>query len=333
MTTKPLTLLFAALLALGCSNGAAGAGSDGGESMGGSAGGGHPQGGGGTFAGGAGTTGAGATGAGATGAGGSGGSSASGGNAGSAGNAGTSGGSDGTAGMDTSGAGGGPLLGDGLVYPKDLSVLPHAGGCGVLKMVALTLRAGDDGSEVYAALKNDSSTPACSPAFSLELFDKDEQSLVSTGGGLLVKHFYQVNDDAGNMAACAGPGDVAMIAVTGLPPLASGQVAHLDFWCNFWMLDVTPIGELGATNVEAMKQGSTLGYTGTLTNGLDVPVSTPSVNVFPLNAAGRPLGMVSAHGSQAVPAGGSWDFETDQLDAGVLDEAAVDQAVYPASGP
>jgi hypothetical protein len=66
-------------------------------------------------------------------------------------------------------------------------------------------------------------------------------------------------------------------------------------------------------------------YTGTLSNGLDVAVSDPSVTVFSVNRVGRPLGVAIATGTVQIPPGGSWAFETNTVDM-----PGADQAAYPA---
>ena len=68
---------------------------------------------------------------------------------------------------------------DAPVVPEGLAVRALAGGNGVLDVIALTLKAGRDGTELYAALKNHGDIPACDAAFSVELFDKTEQSIAA----------------------------------------------------------------------------------------------------------------------------------------------------------
>lgn len=217
---------------------------------------------------------------------------------------------------------------DALIAPAGLMVTARAGGCGVLGMVALTLRAGPNRAELYAALKNDGVSPACSPSFSVELFDHAEQPLGTGLGGLLVRRFYRLTDGSETVAGCVGPGDVAMVAITDLPTdLVLQDVGTVTYGCNFWMLEVSPIAGVSVGDVKVVMHGDGASYTGALVNGLPVVLSNPSVAVFPLNGVGRPLGVALGSGSLDVPPGESWQFETN-----TVTEAGVDSAAYPAHG-
>jgi hypothetical protein len=224
---------------------------------------------------------------------------------------------------------GGNEPGDALIVPEGLAVTALPGGNGVFNVLALTLRRGANNTEVYAALRNDGTTPACSPAFSIEVFDKTDQSMAAAVGGLLVQRFYRLADGTDTIAACVAPGDVTMVAITDLPAeLAIEDVGHVVYWSNYWVLDVVPSAGITITDVRAVARGDGVGYTGTLVNGFDVPVASPSVAIFPVNRRGRPLGAALGRGTSAVPPGGSWNFETSSVS-----EAGVDHAAYPAGGP
>ena len=217
---------------------------------------------------------------------------------------------------------------DALIVPADLNVTARAGGCGVLSMVALTLRRGSDNAELYAALHNDGASPACSPSFSVELWDKADQPLATGLGGLLVKRFYRLTDGSDTVAGCVGPGDVAMVAITDLPAeLELENVGRVVYGCNFWMLEVSPIDGISISDVKVVARGRSASYTGALVNGLNVSLSSPSAAVFPVNRAGRPLGVAFANGTVDVPPGGSWQFETNPVS-----EPGVDALAYPAHG-
>jgi hypothetical protein len=217
---------------------------------------------------------------------------------------------------------------DSLIAPAGLSVTPRAGGCGVLSMVALTLRRGADHGELYAALQNDGASPACSPSFSVEILDKAEQPLATGLGGLLVQRFYRLTDGSDTVAGCVGPGDIAMVAITDLPAeLELENAGRVVYGCNFWMLGVSPINGISISDLKVVARGPGVSYTGSLVNGLDGALSSPSVAVFPLNRVGRPLGVAFAAGAADVPPGGTWQFETEPVS-----EAGVDSAAYPAHG-
>ena len=214
---------------------------------------------------------------------------------------------------------------DALVVPRGLSVTALPGGNGVLNVMALTLRTGPSGIELYAALSNDGDTLACSAAFSVELFDHAEQSLAAGVGGLLTQHFYRLTDGSDAIAACVGPGDVTMVAVTDLPlDIEIDDVTRVVYRCPYFALDVVPIDGLTVSDVTSAARGTGTGYSGTLVNELDVAVSNPSVTVFPVNRVGRPLGVAIGSGTVELPPGGSWAFETSTVDA-----PGIDHAAYP----
>lgn len=214
--------------------------------------------------------------------------------------------------------------------PERLDVTAKPGGCGPLELVGLTLQRGPSSNELYAALKNAGDAAACSPAFSVELSDASEQFLATGLGGLLVQRFYRVADDSATVAACVGPGDTAMIAITDLPSEIEVQnVGSVVYWCNYWAVDGAPVvAGISITEVRAVVGEAGITYTGALVNALDAPLSSPSVAIFPLNRVGRPLGVARAHGLDDVPPGGRWPFETN-----AVHDAGVAHAAYPEHGP
>jgi hypothetical protein len=222
---------------------------------------------------------------------------------------------------------GGASAGDEApIVPEGLIVTALAGGNGVLEVIALTLHAGPSGAELHAALRNDGDIPACSAAFSVELFDESGQSLAAGIGGLLTQHFHRLTDGSGAIAACVSPGDVTMAAVTDLPSdLAIDAVDTIVYRCPYFALEVVPIDGLAVEQVKSVARGAGTAYTGTLVNGFDVVVSHPSVTVFPVNRVGRPLGATIGSSADSIPPGGSWDFETK-----VIDARAADHVAYPA---
>jgi hypothetical protein len=212
------------------------------------------------------------------------------------------------------------------IVPEGLAVSALPGGNGVLEVVALTLQKGPNGAELYAALRNEGDVPACSAAFSAELFDKDEQSLAVGIGGLLTQHFYRLTDGSGSIAACIGPGDVSMVAVTDLPPeLAVEDVGYVVYRCPYFALDVVPIAGLTVSPLRIVTRRSGTSYAGTLINEFDVVVTNPSVTVFPVNRVGRPLGVATGSGTVELSPGDQWVFETDSVGT-----SGVDYFAYPA---
>jgi hypothetical protein len=308
MFVRPFIVFSAALVALACSSNSvtqsdpshAGSGS------------------GGSSSGAAGSTGSGgASGGSATS--GAGGGSVGGGHAGLAGGGTDSGGGDAGSGGD---AGTGPAP---LVAPEGLSVVPHAAGCGSLRLQALTLRPGAEHLEMYVALKNEGDMGVCSPSFTVNLLDANGDPLVTSGGGLDVRGFFRLKDDPTTNAACLEPGGITMGGLTDFPPEVTLEaVSRVEYFCGFWRFDVVPAGDLSIQNVKTVSRDGGVVYTGQLVNGLDLPLTKPGVAVFTLDALGRPLGVSNAVGTDPLAVGDSWDFETE-LSA----EAGVDFAAYP----
>lgn len=214
--------------------------------------------------------------------------------------------------------------------PEGLDVAAKPGGCGPLGLVGFTLQRGPSSGEVYVALKNTGNGLACSPAFSIDLFDANQQFLATGVGGLLVQRFYRAADGSDSIAACLAPGDTTMVAITDLPSAMEIEtVRHVVYWCNYWAVDdVTAVPGISITDVRALEREAGVAYTGALVNGLDVALRAPSVAIFPLNRVGRPLGVALGRGMDEVPPGGSWQFETS-----TVPDAGVARAAYPAAGP
>jgi hypothetical protein len=217
------------------------------------------------------------------------------------------------------GGGGGQAGDDALIVPAGLGVTGLESGHGVLDVIALTLRVGASNLELYAALRNVGDTPACDAAFSVELFDQQQYSLTAGIGGLYTNHLYRLTDGTGTIAACVGPGDVTMAAITDLPSIALDTVGSVTYRCSYFAIDVSPIDGLNLGPVASVAESGATAYTGTVVNGLDVPVSNPSVTVFPVNRVGRPLGVASARGSNdippttSIPPCGRWTFRTNAV--------------------
>lgn len=222
---------------------------------------------------------------------------------------------------------------DALIVPERLSVAPHSGSNGGLVVKALTLRAGSAERELYAVVKNEGDKLVCSPSFSVELYDGDEVPLATGLAGLLVWRFFRPNEQPELLAACLGPGDETAVAIRDLPAdLVIEDVARVAYYSNFWNLTGVEVGSLSIEDVEVVSNDVGAAYKGTLENGLDVPIPAPSVAIFPVTAAGRPLGVTYAKGNDEVAAQGRWEFETEVLDVASTPLAAGYVAL-PASGP
>ena len=239
--------------------------------------------------------------------------------------------SDGQGGRAPASVGGGAADADAdaPIVPTGLTVLALSGGNGVLDLIALTLRQGERGIEVYAALRNHGDIPACHALLSLELYDNEQASLAVGTGGLPSAHFYRLDDGSGTLAVCVAPGEVTLAAITDFPQeISSDAVGYIVYRCPYFALSVVPTEGLSVSGLKREATSSSTIYTGTFVNGLDVTVKEPSVVVFPLSRSGRPLGAVTSGASFEIPPGRNWAFEVSASSAS-LDAAAVDQIVFP----
>jgi hypothetical protein len=215
---------------------------------------------------------------------------------------------------------------DARIVPEGLAVTALAGGNGVLELLALTLQRGPRSVALYAALKNVGDAPACNAAFSVELFDESGRSLAAGIGGLHTSHLYRLTDGSDAIASCLGPAEIGMVAVMDLPSdTVIEEVATIVYRCPYFALDVVRIAGLTIRALQRVAGSAGTAYAGTLVNELAVTVIRPSVTVFPVNSAGRPLGMVTGSGKAEIPPGDSWAFETSAVST-----PGVGYVAYPA---
>jgi hypothetical protein len=262
----------------------------------------------------------------------------------SGGNAGTSGSAAGKAGSnhcgvghfgvssrtETGGLGGGSADDTALIVPTGLKVTPRPGINSVFNVIALTLKIGPNGAELYAAIRHDGEGVACNPSFSVELRDKDDLTVGTGVTGLLPWRFYRFKDGSDAIAGCLAPGDVTMVAIPKLSldvpiEVVDNAVYQSNYWGN---LDLDAIDGVGLADVKAVTLGTGATYTGILVNGLDVELSNPTVAVFPFNSVGRPLGVAYGSGSITLRPCGTWNFETS-----AISEAGVGFDAFPMGGP
>ena len=215
---------------------------------------------------------------------------------------------------------------DAAIAPAGLAVSALEGGNGVLDLIALTLRAGASATEVYAALQNDGDVPACSAGVSVQLFDESGQSIAASITGLFSNKLYRFTDGSGTIVSCVAPGSIAMGAILDLPAdIVIEDVASIVYQTPYFALDVAPVaGHLDVSGMKAVPMSDGTAFTGTVVNGLDFTLTDPAVSVFPVNCAGRPLGVATANGSGDVPPRGTWSFQTNSVDT-----VGVDAAAYP----
>ena len=219
-----------------------------------------------------------------------------------------------------------------LIVPEGIEVSAHVGNNSVFSAKALTIREGSDGPELYAAVRNDGDTAGCNAAFSVTLYDKDEQQLGTGVSGLMLRRFYRYvsMDGTEQVVGCVLPGDITMVAIRSLSMDAPIEaVRRVEYSSQYWTLpDLVPIAGVSVSEVKAVNRSGGVAYTGALVNGLDMPLSNPTVAVYPLSSVGRPLGVAYGAAALDVAPGSSWNFETS-----TVSPAGASFDAYPMGGP
>ena len=245
---------------------------------------------------------------------------------GSAGSGGASGASGGAVGQGgAAGIDAGLDSDDRLFVPEGLPNTNQNGQDVGLVLIAFTLVPGATGPSFYAAVQNVWPTPLCEPGMMIAFYDRGGQLMGTAASVLQTGRFYQVNDGSGAIIPCVDPGQIAMTGETDLPDtIAIEELGSLQHLFPTFNLDVTPVGGLTVTGVEAAAGGQGPAYAGTARQRprLDA-LSGASVAIFPVNRVGRPLGMATASATADLAPGETWTFQTD-----AVDDPGVDQVAY-----
>ena len=213
---------------------------------------------------------------------------------------------------------------DRLFVPAGLPNTNESGQDIGLVLVAFSLVPGANGPSFYAAVQNVSSGALCEAGMMISFYDAGGDLVSSAASVLLSGRFYQLTDGSGAIIPCVDPGQIAMTGETGLPDtIAIDQLGSLQHLFPSFNVGVTPVGGLTVTGVEAVASGQGTVYTGTVVNDVGSTVSGPSVAIFPVNRAGRPLGMATASSTSDLEPGGTWTFQTD-----AVDDPGVGQVAY-----
>jgi hypothetical protein len=223
---------------------------------------------------------------------------------------------------------GGTAGDDRRFVPEGLANTNLSGSDLGLVLIALTLINGPAGPELYAAVRNDDVVPACNAALVTYFLDKTGYVIASAGAGLEGGGLYQL--PTGPIVTCLEPGEIGMAASTVLPDtVVIDELGSLQHQLPYFIIDgIVPIGRLGVSDVQVVTTASGSAYTGTMTNGLDATVTLPNASIFPVNTVGRPLGVATASSTIAVPAGGTWSFETTAVsDPGVTTAASATASI------
>ncbi len=237
----------------------------------------------------------------------------------------------GTTGPVTNTGGMGGVSGDDLLFvPEDLPIDKLEGGGNGINLTAFTLLRGSPAPELYVAVRNDGETSACDASITIEFFDQAEQSMEAWIGALYGGRLYQRSDDPSTIISCLDPGGVAMAGTTGLSEtviveeLGRAVYRFSYFAGDILPFDLNPVDAVTVSEARALTTAIGSVFTGTLTNGLGIPIDNPGVTVFPLNRVGRPLGMATSSATVELAPGEAWTFDTTPVN-----DPGVDLAAYP----
>lgn len=215
---------------------------------------------------------------------------------------------------------------DRMFVPERLPSAQKEGETGVtLKLVASTLVQAAGHAELYVAVRNEGKTPSCGGGIVTDFLD-DGGTVATVGAALQGKHLYRL--DANTILGCIDPGEVALGAVTNIPPsVIIGSLRSLKHSFPMFALDhPVSIDALALGPIERLAKDGGTAYKGVLTNKLSVAVNSPSVTVFAVNRAGRPVGVATASLATDVAPGGTWPFETT-----AVADAGADFVAYPSA--
>ena len=224
--------------------------------------------------------------------------------------------------------------GDDLLFVPDLPNTNLDGDrAGGLKLLAFTLVRDAKGLSLYAAVKNGGDTPVCEAGMTTYFVDKTEQVVTSAGSVLQSKEFYRLDGDV--IVRCIAPGQIAMSAATDLPSeIVIEKLGYLQHRFPAFMIDgIVSTEGFEVSDVQTIASGDGKRYTGKVINRFDKAVTEPSVAIFPMNRAGRPLGVATSKTTTELAPGKSWSFEsTDIADIGV-GYVAYATARFPSGAP
>jgi len=229
-----------------------------------------------------------------------------------------------SAGNAGSSGAGGKLADDSLTLPEGLANTLQDGEVGVaLTLIAFTLTQGDTGPELYTAVRNDGATPACEAGITTDFIDTAGELVATVGSVLQSAQFYRL--DTGKIVRCVGPGQIAMSGSTGLPAnIDVRELAYLKHAFPAFTIDgIVPALALTIDTVRVVSTAAGSAYAGTLSNHLATSATQPSIAVFPLNRAGRPLGMATASAATELLPAANWPFQT-----GTVPDSGVDYAAF-----
>ena len=197
-----------------------------------------------------------------------------------------------------------------------------------MEVVAHTARVTGTAKDWLMAVKNTGTSHLCAIDVSFSFLDATGTKL---GGATIVPldiPLERGSNGKGGLTSCLAPGKIGMLKDTlALQNVDVSKIAKVTHEFGALILtDAVPTEDIKVTDVMAVASGATgKVFNGTLKNDGMKAVKNPSIAVYGVNAAGRPL--FSSEGIELVtiPAAGSWMFKTTEK----FDEPYGDYAAFP----
>jgi hypothetical protein len=201
-----------------------------------------------------------------------------------------------------------------FVVPDGVTLRELSGSEGGLTLTALTFQATAEGFELYATVKNAGSEPICYGGMTVTFFDATEQAL-TTWGEALFSDLYRMDEGAGGFIQCVAGGETALTGTQKLPEgIVIGQLAVLEYSLPAFGLDgVVENDDVSVSPLQLVQVGAETAFSGVIYNNLSETIANPSLAVFTLNEKGRPVGMATASETTEIPAGETWQFDTNPV--------------------
>ena len=196
-----------------------------------------------------------------------------------------------------------------------------------MEVVAHTAREGVLGAEWLMAVKNTGTQYLCAIDVKFSFLDAGGAEL-GKGSRLLDVEVVRGCNGTCGFTNCLGPGKVGMLSDTlALSDVDVTKIAKVTHSFGALILtDAAATTDIKVTNV--MKTEGEFGgnvFSGAVENDAAEGVKNPSVNIYGLNAVGRPLFVSKAIELTTIAAGGSWPFKTSPK----FEEAYASYAAYP----
>jgi hypothetical protein len=180
-----------------------------------------------------------------------------------------------------------------------------------LEVIAHTVREGTFGHQFLLAVRHTGSVDViCALSIRSTFFDAAGTQIASTADLGVDAYVYR---STGLLNRCIGPGQIAMQKLD----LDLGLREVEDIASITWQSGGIIITDASPTSVLSVSAISTVTdpwdrerFTGSVRNNGTVTLTGPAIEIYGVNAVGRPLFSSGALESTTIPPGGTWSFET-----------------------